>query len=316
MTDHVPLDPDLVQKILRRAGDLERDAEGRSGSAGIDESSLIAAAEEVGLSVEAVRRSIAFERLGPVPDARLSDRVLGPSLVFADGEVDATADEALARVDAWLVSGHHLRRDALRTGRGEWSKRSGVVGVAMRAVRGVTGEGKLGDFERVHATARDIGEGSSIVRVSVDRAANRRFVGGGGAVVAVGGAAGAVVVAASAAPMLILAAPVALVAGVGVALTGRKRARTTQREITRLLEAVGDGAKPTRLSVDVVRRATGKASTLGAGTKRFAQHLPPPAPPPPPIAPPPPLPSLGLDDEASRSTQRGAADRGSGPGRP
>jgi hypothetical protein len=260
MTDHVPLDPDLVQKILRRASDLERDAEGHDSTMGIDESSLIAAADEVGLSVDAVRRSIAYERLGPVPDTHFADRVLGPALVFADGEVDAPADEALARVDAWLVSGHHLRRDALRAGRGEWSKRSGVVGVAMRTVRGVTGEGKLGDFDRVHATARDVGEGASIVRISVDRAANRRFAGGGGTVVAVGGTAGIVVAAAAAAPILIVAAPVAVVAGVGVALTGRKRARATQREIARLLDAVGDGARPTRLSVDVVRRATGKAS--------------------------------------------------------
>ncbi len=289
MTDHVPLDPDLVQKILRRAGDLERDTEGRDRARGIDESSLIAAAEEVGLSVAALRRSIAYERLGPLPDARFSDRVLGPSLVFGDGEVDASADEALARVDAWLVSGHHLRRDALRAGRGEWSKRSGVVGIAMRAVRGVTGEGKLGDFERVQATARDVGEGASIVRVCVDRAANRRFAGGGGAVVAVGGTAGVVVAAAAVTPVLLVATPVALVAGVGVALTGRKRARAAQHEIARLLDAVGDGARPTRLSVDVVRRATGR-TTLGAATKRIAKSLGPPAPPPPP--PPPPLPRL------------------------
>lgn len=307
MTDDVPLDPELVQRVLRRAGDLERDAEKRtgagagSGTMGIDESSLIAAAEEVGLSVEAVRRSIAYERLGPVPDSRRSDRVLGPSLVFADGEVDAPADEALARVDAWLVNGHHLRRDALRGGRGEWSKRSGVVGAAMRTVRGVTGEGKLGDFERVHATARDIGDGASIVRVSVDRSANRRFAGGGGAVVAIGGTAGVAVVAAAAAPMLIVAAPVAIVAGVGVALTGRKRARGAQREIARLLDAVGDGAKPTRLSVDVVRRATGRASTIGTSTKRIAQTL---APPPPPPLPPPPLPTVESLARRVRSGRR------------
>ena len=53
-------------------------------------------------------------------------------------------------------------------------------------------------------------------------------------------------------------------AGVVVALTGRKRARDTEREIRRVLYAVGAGVDPTRLSVEVVRRATGKATAAGS----------------------------------------------------
>ena len=84
---------------------------------------------------------------------------MGPSQVYADGEVDVPADEALARVDSWLVDGHHLRRDVLRSGHGEWSKRSGLVGVTVRTIRNATGEGRLGDFERVSAAASDAGSG-------------------------------------------------------------------------------------------------------------------------------------------------------------
>ncbi|MGZ4768581.1 MAG: hypothetical protein ACXVLX_07875 [Ilumatobacteraceae bacterium] len=283
MTDDGPLDSTVVERILRRASDLERLREVDDAGAGIAETSLIAAAEEVGLSVEAVRRSIAFERLGPTPEPQFGDRLLGPAQVYADSEIGAPADEALAKVDAWLVDGHHLRRDALRPGHGEWSKRSGLVGVTVRTIRGATGEGKLGDFEHVDATARDIGSGSSMVRVSVDRTTGRRLAAGSGTVVAVGGMTSVAIAAAMATPVVLVAMPVAVVAGVRVALVGRHRARAAKHEIERLLGAVGGGTDPTRLSVEVVRRATGKATAAGSSALRTVGRLVPPPPPPPPL---------------------------------
>jgi hypothetical protein len=280
MTD-APLDAKVVARILRRAGDLERAGDVHDEAGTIAEASLIAAAEEVGLSVEAVRRSIAIERLGALPVSHPGDRIVGPSHVYADGEVDAPADDALARVDSWLVDGHHLRRDVLRSGQGEWSKRSGLVGVTVRTIRNATGEGKLGDFERVNAAARDTGSGSSMVRITIDRTTNRRLAGGGGTVVAVGAMTGVVVAAMAATPVVLLAMPAAIVAGVSVALTGRKRARGTEREIRRLLDAVSAGADPTRLSVDVVRRATGKATAAGSNALRAVGRTAPLPPAPP-----------------------------------
>jgi len=264
MTDPAPLDAQVVARILQRAGDLERHRSSDEDPGVIAESSLIAAAEEVGLSADAVRRSIAVERLGPLPRARPSDRVLGPAQVCADGEIEAPADEALARVDSWLVDGHHLRRDALQHGHGEWSKRSGLVGATVRTIRSATGEGKLGQFERVDAAARDTGNGSSLVRITVDRTNNRRIAGGGASALAVTGVTGAVVAAAAAAPIVLLAMPTAIVACTAVALTSRKQGRDTQREIRRLLEAVRAGNEPTRLSVDVVRRARGTSTATGS----------------------------------------------------
>jgi hypothetical protein len=163
-----------------------------------------------------------------------------------------------------LVDGHHLRRDALQPGHGEWSKRSGLVGATVRTIRNATGEGKLGEFERIDAAARDTGSGSSIVRITVDRSAKRRLAGGGASVIAAGGVTGVVVAAVAATPVVLLAMPTAIVAGTAVALTSRKHARDTQREIKRLLEAVRVGNSPTRLGVDVVRRATGKAAAARA----------------------------------------------------
>ncbi len=274
MTEHVLLDASAVARVLRRASEIERAGDGEDDAGQMHEASLIAAAEEVGLSVDAVRRSIAVERLGPPPAAHRGDRLLGPSQVYVDGEVEVPAGDALAEVDSWLVDGHHLRRDVLRAGRGEWSKRSDFVGVTVRAVRHATGEGKLGDCERISAAAREAGSGCSVLRITIDRSGSRKVASRGGAAVAVGGVTGAVVAAVAVTPFVLLAAPVAIVAAVGVASAGRKRARQTEREARRLLEAVEAGTTPTRLSIDVARRATGKATAVGSSALRTAGRTP------------------------------------------
>lgn len=288
------LAPDVVERVLRRASELAAasDLGGSSGSnvgdpvaaerRGVSAAALLAAASEVGLSVPAVRRSIAIERLGTVRPRRRSDRFFGPAVVSVDDEIAASVPEILERLDAWLVDGHHLRRDRLRSpgradpgpgagagvgdgngdgigaGVGEWSKRSGIVGATVRRIRGATGEGKLGDLRRVTATARDSGVGTSVVRITGDRSPDRQVLVGGGAVVAATGTAGVVAVAVIATPLVLLATPVAVVAGLGVAARGRSRARRTELEIRRLLDAVEAGGDPTRLRVDIARRVSGK----------------------------------------------------------
>ena len=92
---------------------------------------------------------------------------------------------------------------------------------------------------------------------------------------------GVVVAAVAVTPVVLLAMPAAMVAGAGMALTGRKRARNTEREIRRLLYAVGAGDDPKRLSVEVVRRATGKATAAGASALRAVGRIAPPPPRPP-----------------------------------
>lgn len=64
----------------------------------------------------------------------------------------------------------------------------------------------------------------------------------------------------AATPVVLLAMPAVIVAGAAVALTGWKRARDTEREIRWVLDAVGAGAGPMRLSMEVARRAAGKAT--------------------------------------------------------
>ena len=229
----------------------------RCRSGAIDEDVLIAAAVEAGIPASAVRRAIAIERLGPVPATHIGDPLVGPTTVIDEQELPGRAEDVLARIDRWLVAGHHMRRDRLRDGNGEWSKRSGVVSAALRTVRHVTGEGQLGDMERIAATARDTGVGTCVVRISADRRRDRTMRVASG--VAVGGVAtaGVVSVALVTAPLVLLVTPIAVAAGCGLAATGRRRAERVGRELDRVIDAVDHQVPPARLSTDLVRRVTG-----------------------------------------------------------
>ena len=254
------LDRKAVARILRRADSLDVHDEHDDPSSGIDEAALIAAVEEVGMSIEAVRRSIAIDRLGPLPATHFGDRILGPSVVVVDDEIAGAPTEVLARFDAWLVDGHHLRRELMRDGDGEWSKRSDLMGVAIRAIRSATGEGRLGDVQRATVTVRDTGMGTCAVRVMVDRVLDRRLWGGAGSAIAVAGTATLVVaITIVASPLILVFAPIAVGAGVVVAARSRRRAKRTTREIERLVAAVQEQSGPTRLRIDVARRVVGRS---------------------------------------------------------
>jgi Flp pilus assembly protein TadB len=106
--------------------------------------------------------------------------------------------------------------------------------------------------------ARDTGTGTCVVRIEADRSGERRTVAAEGTVVAGASAAGVVVAALVATPLLLVVTPVAVLAGIGVAASGRSQAGTVEREVERLVDAVDQHVDPVRLRVDVARRVTGR----------------------------------------------------------
>lgn len=259
MADEEVLDRVVVDRILRRANEISVAASGPSDpSAGVSTAALLAAAEEVGLPLAAVRRSIAIEQLGEPPAHRRGDRILGRRVVYVDDEMNGSPRVVLDRLDNWLVDGHHLRRDRLRSNTAEWSKRTGSINAVMRSARSTTGSAPLGEFEHIRAVAIDAGDGSTVVRVAVDRASNRRVAAGGGAVLATAGSAALVVGAVAATPFLLLGTPVAIIAGFGIAMTGRRQAARTQLEVERVLESVSHDVGPTNLRNDLVKRVVSR----------------------------------------------------------
>jgi hypothetical protein len=248
------LDREAVRRVLRRATALaDADLPTPVDVDGIEPENLVAAASEVGIPEDAVRRALTVERLGSPPGGRSG--VLGPAVVVVDDELAGDAGRVLADLDRWLVGGHHLRRDRLHEHTAAWTRRRGLLGTTFRSLRHATGEGYLGEIERIDAVALDTGAGTCVVRITADRRRERRTRGVAGA--AVGGVttAGAIVGAVALGPWMLLAAPAATVAvGAGIAAGGRRRARRVEGEIDRVLDSVQHGDRPIRLAPDIARR--------------------------------------------------------------
>ncbi len=248
MEPAAPLDRDAARRVLRRATELaavEPDVVWEVDC--VDARTLVVAASEVGIPEDHVLRALAVERLGPSPAHRAGDRLLGASTVVVEEELPGSAADVLARLDSWFVTGHHLRRDRLRAGRGAWRKRPGALGLTFRTVRHATGEGHLGELRRIEAAAEDTGTGTCVVRVAADRRRDRRVRAGLGAAVAAAGTCAAATAALLAGPVVLIVAPVALVAGTGLAATGRHAASEVGVELDRVLDAVDQQIKPPRL---------------------------------------------------------------------
>lgn len=249
------LSPDEISRVLRRASELAGD--GPTPELGLPDAAVIEAAAEVGIPAHAVERAIAWERLGEAPTARRGDRLIGPGVVVVDRALAMPVAEAMARLDEWLVQGHHLRRERWSGRDAEYRRREGLVAAGSRAARAATGEGHLGQVGVLRASAREAGEGT-LLRLSVERQGTRRGWAGGGTAVAVTGVAAASVGAVLAAPVLLVATPVAVAAGVGVAAGGRYESDRLTRELGRLLDAVGGRATPSTLRAELTRLVRGR----------------------------------------------------------
>ena len=240
------LDPDTVARVIHRASAFADDgAHGRHGD-GVSVEALIEAASEVGIPAAAVRRALALERLDPAPSARPTDRIVGPATVTADAEVAGSAAEALAHLDAWLVDGHHLRRDHLRDGRGRWTKRTDIIGAFVRALRCATGEGRLGREVRLAASTSETGSDTTMVRLAVDRSRARQAAIAAGVAVATVAVAATIAVTMAVGPLFLALLPVGLAAGFAVASAGRRHARRWPVSSTESSTPSSSGVGPRR----------------------------------------------------------------------
>jgi hypothetical protein len=249
------LDRAAMERVLRRATEMTPAVDHADLPSGrVSEEVLLASAAEVGIDPEAVRISLAIERLGEgTPPSTKPGRVLGPSEVVSDRIVAIDPNTLLGRLDDLLVKQHQMSRARSRADRGEWRKRGDAVGVAQRLARAAKGERLLGGHVRVEARTVPIDAQRTAVRIVVDRSAKRRdnLIGG----VVVTGLVGAPIVALSiiATPFIAVAAPLAAVAGVAAARADRSEARDTAGRIEQLLDQAEDGVRPVRLSDDVRR---------------------------------------------------------------
>jgi hypothetical protein len=242
----VELDRPTVDRVLRRASDLETPAQGaQAASHAISEESLLAAAAEVGLDPSLVRVSLAIERLGPVAEMAHGDRLLGAGEVVVERVLGLDAAAALERLDALMVREHQLRTRRTRPNSREWHKRTGAVGAVQRAAKSAAGDAGLSRLAKVHATASQIDDDRSVLRVVADRHHQRTGAATAGAVAGGLGLVTATVAGALLSPLLLLgAAPLALGAAAGVAKRGRRQETELTIEIDAVLDAVEHDVPP------------------------------------------------------------------------
>jgi hypothetical protein len=246
------LTPDEVARVLRRASEMAGtgdDPEVR----GLPASAVVAAAAEVGISADAVHRAIALERLGDVPAGARGDSLVGPRTLVVERRLAMPVAETMARLDDWLVQGHHLRREHWASRDAEWGRRDGLVAAGSRATRHALGEGRLGEIRSIRASAREDGQGT-LLRVHIDRAAARSGYVASGAGVAAAGAATGAVLAVVVFPAFVLIAPAAVAGGAGIARAGRQQSDKLERETQRLLDAIAGRMTPTTLGDELRRR--------------------------------------------------------------
>lgn len=219
----------------------------------ISEPVLLEAAAEAGIDPDAVRVSLAIERLGPAAATSRLDRTVGPRAASVERIIALDVDTLLGRIDDLLQRQHGLRRSRSGGDWGEWRKRTDALGKVQRIARVGSGNAQLRKLVRVEARTGAIDEVRTIVRITADRTPQRAEAITGGTVVGGLGLVAAGAAAIVTTPVVVAAAPVALVAGVATARTGRKQHTELLADLEHLLDTVERGVRPVTLTDDVRR---------------------------------------------------------------
>ncbi len=262
-----PLDRDAVDRVLARAHRLEPGSP--DDVEGIEPDALIAAAAEVGIDPNAVRDSLAIEKLTIAPPpARRFDGLAGPGEIMVERELELTVSQAIGGVEAWLSSQYRLICDLRADGSLFARRRSDASARIGRVFSSARGEGHLAATAVVvQAVPQTVGttpaRPRTLLRVGADRTTPRQVrLAGGGSLAGVGVGGGALAAASGAfIAVPIVAVPFAA-GGYLFARSGRGHADRLELELERLLSRVERGEQPAGFLGRVARRARKAASGL------------------------------------------------------
>lgn len=246
------LDPDQVDRIVRRAIDLDASRSGQPAD-GVSVDALAAAAADVGVDPAAVREAAALERLGPEPVVRRLDAVGGPVAVVVEATLDRSAADTLAALDDWLTRGHHLRRDYDGDGDHVWRKRPDLAASVQRAARSITGDAALRSQACIRAAVEPVDVHRCTLRLLVPRRGGRTTTIGVAGTVGASSVVAAAIAATVVPPLVVITAP-GLVAAAGVSVVARRHVRHVERELLRLVEQLRTSATPRPIGHSMTRR--------------------------------------------------------------
>jgi hypothetical protein len=259
--DELPdrLGPDEVALVLRRAAELDL-ASGQPADEGLPVEALEAAASEVGLPADAVRRAVAELRAGLLTEAPAASP---RGILVEAGVVPYEPDEAIAMVGRWLESqsfARHRVRDSAHT----WRPRDDLFAKIHRSFDWMAPM-RLKDVQEVTVRAVAVSDGTL---VRIEATLEHGVVAAPGIGAGVGGVAGSTTgllggMASSVSNGGVLAL-VATMAGAGA--TGgwwlgvrhrRARAEQVSDELSAHLDRVGYGEVTTPGVLDRFRRRLG-----------------------------------------------------------
>lgn len=248
------LERDAVDRVLRHASEMTADHPSVPGATGqLSEQVVIEAATEAGLDPDAVRVSLAIERLGTRPKPHRLDGVVGPRAATVDRIVALDVDTVLSRLDDLLQRQYGMRRSRSAPDWGEWRKRTDAIGTVQRLARTGSNSANLRKLARVEAHTSIVDHDRTLVRVVADRSPQRTEALAGGAAVGGFSLVATAVLVVVATPIAVAATPVAIGAGYATARIGRARHVDLLADIEGILDAVERGIRPVTLT-DEVRR--------------------------------------------------------------
>jgi hypothetical protein len=267
------LNRDDIARILDRAQSIEL-AEAPDQGEGIDPQTLIEAAAEVGIDRNAVRDSLAVERLAiePAGSGSRLDRMVGPREVVVERELPVTVPAAIAGTEAWLTSAHKLLCDRRSTSTLHARRRADTSARIGRFLTSVRGDGRLGTVWSLEVEAVPLIVGSTptrprtLVRMRADRSSPRAVRLGTGSAAGVAGLGAGVTAIAISGSILVLPLVSLPLIGSGflIARSGRAHGDRLELELERLLSLVERGEQP----IGMLGRAARRARRAAARTSR------------------------------------------------
>jgi hypothetical protein len=169
------LSTDEVERVLRRAIELQTDTEYRTDDAGLDRAALRRVAAEIGIDPGHLESAMIEELLRvQVEQPGLIDRLLAPSKAAVRGAAEGDAAMVREALDRWL--GYHagLRKRAESTTGAVWEPDKSLVAVARMKLRAAQGSGALRTTMGVRDNVHPLEPGKQVVTIEADTSNVRR----------------------------------------------------------------------------------------------------------------------------------------------
>lgn len=238
------LDRTHLDRIIRRATELQFVGSGE-GPDQLTEGEVLRIGSEVGLERKHLLRALGEVRADALqavddPESGLLRRMVGPARISASRVVPADPARAMGDVGEYLRLGESLRQVRKRGFRARWEAEPGIAAYLQRELRLGGRSYDLARTDGIDVAVEPLGEGSTLVSITADSATTRSQVGWGWVSGLTLSAAGVGVGVGLAIGLPILAAPAAVVGGIGGVVASRRDYRKRLGRIRQAMDGLLD----------------------------------------------------------------------------